>query len=221
MSRVAEYIARVEQAVERATNEHSKLTQYQMDLEGMSSIKNRILLNELVRDNDLYLEIGVYRGSTFISALYENNPKFAVAIDNFSQFESGLSGTNMQLFMKNVIAHLPHLQNKYGLLNADCFRLTTEEKLCIPANVNVYFYDGAHEAIDQKLALTYYYGTLADEFIYIVDDWNYEPARIGTKEALKELGTVVHKEWELFSKFNGDRESWWNGFYVAVCEKAK
>jgi hypothetical protein len=116
---------------------------------------------------------------------------------------------------------LEPLRGRVGFLNADCFNLTSEQKLCVPGNVNVYFYDGGHEAPEQKAALTYYDGTLADEFIFIVDDWNYEPARIGTRQAFEELGTIIHKEWELFSDHNGDTSSWWNGFYLAVCEKRK
>jgi len=222
-SRIEEYIIRVSKAVRLASNEHRdasvKITQKQMDLEGMSSIRNRILLNELIKDNDLYLEIGVWRGSTFIAALYENNPKLAVAIDNFSQFDE--SGENVKVFTNAVYENLPHLLDKAFLINNDCFNLTPEEKAFIPDNINVYFYDGAHEAVDQKAALTYYHDKLANEFIYIVDDWNYEPARIGTRQAFEELGILVHKEWELFTDFNGDRTSWWNGFYLAVCEKAK
>jgi hypothetical protein len=221
MSRIAEYIARVEFGLERAENEHSKLTQAQMDLEGMSSVKNRILLNELVKDNDFYLEIGVYRGSTFVAALYENHPKLAIAIDNFSQFEGGVIGANLSIFYNVVEQHIPHMRGKCGFLNADCFNLNSAEKALLPKDINVYFYDGAHEAIDQKLALTYYNEFLADQFIYIVDDWNYEPARVGTRQGIEELGLTIHKEWEMFTDRNGATESWWNGFYVAVCEKAK
>lgn len=219
MSHIEEYTRRCENAIEKAVLEHTKLTQEQFDIRGMSSTKNRILLNELVKDNDIYLEIGVYQGSTFVAALYQNNPQYVCAIDNFAQFDE--NGVNANRFASVVIKHLQQLKGRIGFINADCFNLNEQEKERVPKNVNVYLYDGAHEAIDQKLALTYYQEFLANEFIFIVDDWNYEPARVGTREAIAELGLTVHKEWELFSKFNGDTESWWNGFYVAVCEKAK
>jgi hypothetical protein len=58
-------------------------------LDGMSSPKVRMLLNNLCdRPNTRYLEIGLWKGSTLVSALY-NNAKhidLAIAIDNFSQF---------------------------------------------------------------------------------------------------------------------------------------
>lgn len=216
VSRVEEYISRVDAAIANAKIESTKLTREQFDMEGMSSRWNRILLNEIIKDNDLYLEVGVWRGSTFIAALYKNNPKYAVAIDNFSQF-----GNFKSEVISSIAKHLPNMAYNSKLIDADCFNLTEEELASIPSNINVYFYDGAHEAEDQKNALTYYVDKLADQFIYIVDDWNYEPARIGTRQGIEELGLTVHKEWILPSAYNGDTSTWWNGFYLAVCEKKK
>ena len=211
------YITRVEKALEAANNNVTKLTDSEFALEGMSSRKIRILMNELVKDGDRYLEIGVYRGSTFVAANYKNKPEYVIAIDNFSQFDP--SGTNFQIF--NKVTTEREIKN-WVLLNADSFNIPPNlEEHIVGKNFNVYFYDGAHEKDDQFRALYYYYLTLADDFIFIVDDWNYEPARVGTRAAIEKLGLTVWKEWELFSKFNGDTESWWNGFYVAVCEKTK
>lgn len=213
---VEEYISRVDAAVESAKIESTKLTKEQFDMEGMSSRRNRILLNEVVKDDDTYLEVGVWRGSTFIAALFRNNPKYAVAIDNFSQF-----GNFKTEVISAISKHLPHMANNSKLIDADCFNLNAEDSASIPSNINVYFYDGAHEADDQCKALTYYIDKLADKFIYIVDDWNYEPARIGTQRGIEELGLTIHREWVLPSAYNGDTSTWWNGIYVAVCEKKK
>ena len=67
--------------------------------------------------------------------------------------------------------------------------------------------------------MTYYKDCLEDIFILIVDDWNDERARVGTRTGFKLNNITVHKQWELFSRVNGDKDTWWNGFYVAVCEK--
>lgn len=37
-----------------------------------------------------YMEIGAWKGSTHISALYKNFPEYTIAIDNFSQYEGTL-----------------------------------------------------------------------------------------------------------------------------------
>ena len=218
MSRVAaSYIKRVEQALEAANTGTTKLTDAEFALEGMSSKRNRILLNELVKSGDKYLEIGVFKGSTFVAALYKNNPAYAVAIDNFSQFDP--QGVNSNTF-KRVTTERGITD--ITLLNADCFNLPENlQEYVLNRKFNVYFYDGGHTEQDQYRALFYYYMTLANEFIFIVDDWNYEPARSGTYKALGDLGIKVHKEWDLRSERNGDVATWWNGIYIAVCEKTQ
>lgn len=210
MKRIEEYINRVEAAIDAALNKRTKLTPSQFNLEGMSGDKNKIFLNELIKSGDRYLEIGVWKGSTFISALYDNNPEYKVAIDNFSQFEG-----EKQKFFSNC---KENNINDYVFINSDCFNLVQDEKRYI-SNMNVYFYDGDHREIDQELALTYYIDHLSDEFIFIVDDWNYGPAQTGTRNGIEKTGIKVHKEWEFHTTTNGDKDGWWNGIYVAVCGK--
>jgi hypothetical protein len=212
---VADYISRVERSIENALQAKTKLTETQLLLEGMSSNKNRIFLNELLSydaSNVNYLEIGTWFGSTLISALYKNEVKSAVAIDNFAQF-----GGNYSKFVTNCLES--GVQN-FKFLNADCFNLSAEDKSAVK-DVNIYFYDGDHTHEDQRKALTYYIDGMKDVFIFIVDDWNHEPAKTGTRQGLIETNLTVHKEWELPANYNGDRENWWNGLYVAVCEKKK
>ena len=212
---INEYISRCEKAIQNANSLTTKLSDVELSIQGMSSTKNRIFLNELLAqdsNNVNYLEIGTWLGSTFISALYNNKLKSAIAIDNFSQFDGTMSG-----FTTNCARSL--LQN-FRFINSDCFGLSAEDKATIK-DVNVYFYDGDHTHEDQRKALTYYIDVLQDVFIFIVDDWNHEPARTGTRTGLSETNLTVHKEWELPANYNGDRENWWNGLYVAVCEKTR
>lgn len=242
-SRIDEYTKRCEAALEAALIEKTKLTQAEFDLVGMSSVKNRILLNELVKKGDRYLEIGVYRGSTFVAALYKNKPAYAVAIDNFSEFTDLVSREHSDEVIKKMASDAlllaaddAKLSNEdmfkkalaernitdYTLLNCNCFNVPpTLEQYLLDKNFNVYLYDGGHSYEDHLQSLTYYYNTLDKEFILIVDDWNWEPARRGTFDAMANLGIKIHRDFALTTDRNGDLSSWWNGFYVAVCEKTK
>ena len=231
---VKSYISRVEYAINQANNNSTKLEQAQLDIVGMSSSKIRIFLNEIVDDiNTRYLEIGVWMGSTFVSALYKNKPQFALAIDNFSQFGTDVHGTYdiKNIFETNMKSNDI---NNYTMYNSDCFNLPDHQFLALhdelrfmkKANVssglfNVYLYDGGHTEKDHVYALTHYYFFLDDVFIFIVDDWNSDDVKKGTRRAIDLTGVKVHKEWELPANYNGDRELWWNGYYVAVCEKVK
>ena len=62
----------------------SKLSADILSMEGMSGTKTRHLYNNICSLSGAnYLEIGVFRGSTFCSAIYGNNIK-ATGIDNWS-----------------------------------------------------------------------------------------------------------------------------------------
>lgn len=245
MDKVIEYISRVENAIQSAETNTTKLTDTQFCIGGMSSRKVRIFLNEMIKPDTNYLEIGVWCGSTFISALYGNQYKSAIAIDDFSEFtdefylreckngddiqklaemsvieETVASGNN--LFLKNC--NKSNIDN-FKLIESDCFNLTDSDLESIK-EVDVYLYDGGHSEDEQRKALTYYIDKLSDVFILIVDDWNFPEAKSGTRLGIQETNIKIHKEWELYANGiaysgGGDLENWWNGYYVAVCEKQK
>lgn len=205
---IEDYINRVDAAIAKAMNNESKLEERHFALNGMSVRENRILLNELVKSGDKYLEIGVHRGSTFVSAMFNNDAK-AVAIDNFSQF-----GQVKEEFLLNC--SLSGLNEKMTFVEADCFNLSDEQKELV-RGTNVYFYDGDHRHEDQEMALTYYLDYLADPFIFIVDDWNHQPAVSGTESGIRLTNLKVHKEWVLNQANTG--KGWHNALYVAVLSR--
>lgn len=211
---INEYIERVEKAIRKSTidslDDPTKLTNEIYQLPGMSSREGRFLLNEIVKEGDKYLEIGVHKGSTFVSAMYKNNA-FGVAIDNFSQF--GTLEENKKWFDQ---ACNDHQITNFKFINSDCFNLLEDQKELV-RGTNVYFYDGDHRHEDQENALTYYFDYLSDAFIFIVDDWNHGPAQEGTRSGLEKTRAVVHKEWILNG--NTTKKGWHNGLYVAVLSK--
>ncbi len=78
----------IDAALELSDNEHSKLSERERELFGLSSSRVRALLNNLCTKQDInYLEIGVYRGATLLSALYGNPSVKAVGIDHFKYDE--------------------------------------------------------------------------------------------------------------------------------------
>lgn len=206
---INEYIERVESAIEKAKlDSGTKLSEEIFKLPGMSTRENRILLNELVKSGDRYLEIGVHKGSTFVSAMYQNDA-YGIAIDNFSQF----GGQEIKIVFDQ---HCTDHNIQCSFINHDCFNLNDEHKNLL-SNINVYFYDGDHRHEDQEKALTYYFDFLTNPFIFIVDDWNHKPAVDGTRSGIEKTGAIVHKEWILDG--NTTKKSWHNGLYVAVLGK--
>ena len=218
--KVISYIAAVQFSIDCALNKQTKLPAQVLALDGMSTDKVRIFLNTIVQTiNAKYFEVGVWKGSTFVSAMYDNSPEYAVCLDNFSQFTPGNPGYDNSYGdpKAEFFNNLKMIKSPFEFCNSDAF---SYDKSNFKKKFNVYFYDGKHDHEDQKLALSYYLDTLEDDFIFICDDWNFAQVKTGTREGYAQTGIRVHKEWELPANFNGDKENWWNGFYVAVCSKS-
>jgi hypothetical protein len=212
-ARVSSLVRHVKKSIKKAEKQQSGLTPEVLALNGMSSPKVRHLLNNLCTyPHTRYLEIGVWKGSTWISALYNNKSTVedAVAIDNWSKFQGP-----KEEFARNCAKFLP--KNVYRFYSEDSFKLNLVKSFSLP--INIYFYDGDHSALSQERALTYYNSVLDDVFVVLVDDWNRVEVKQGTFAALKKLGHEVIFQRELPAFREGDSDNWWNGIYIAVIRK--
>ena len=235
---MSDTVAFVEECLKKAKSGTSKINQEILGLDGMSDPPIRHLLNNLCeRPDTRYLEIGIWKGSVSISALYKNSStvKSVALIDNYSiNYEDTIAAKNT--LISNIDKYLvkesgykefsyadARLENisDFGFYNIDSFCLEAKfltsgskipaTKTCTPfAKRNIYVYDGRHTEEGQFRALTFYDHALEDEFIYIVDDWNLQTAKDGTRQAFATLNYNVKKEWEL---------PFYNGYYVGVIEK--
>lgn len=212
--REKELIQHVQQSIVMAENCTSKISTGVLNVQGMSSPKVRHFLNNLCSmSNTHYLEVGSWLGSTWISALYENQNYLssATAIDNWSE-EFGSSHEkfkqNCDDFLKNV---------SYRMISKDCF--TIDLKI-FSQPINIYFYDGNHSFDSQESAFTYFDPILDDLFIAVVDDWNWSSVVEGTYSAFNKLNYEILYETALPATVNGDTQNWWNGLYVAVIRKS-
>ena len=216
--READLIAFVQEAIDRATRHQSKLSEEVLRLPGMSAPKNRHLLNNLCSLPDtVYLEIGTWKGSTLLSALFGNRTtvRRAYAVENWAEF-----GGPREEFDKNVRTILDDTSH-LAILQQDCFSVNPR---AITEKVTVYFYDGDHSSESHYEAFAHYRDVFDSPLVCLVDDWNWSRVREGTAAALEDLGFAVLHAWELPARGNGDTDLWWNGLYVAVLrpwERAK
>lgn len=199
---------KISEIVDYANSDETKLNEYALSLSGMSSRKVRNLLNKVVSyPNCKYLEIGVWHGSTLYSALYQNSPQYAVAIDNFSEFQG-----QKQIFMNNI----SNIGVGFDFFDHNCFTL---DKSVFKHKFNTYFYDGGHSKLDHEMAISYYYECLDDQFIYICDDYNWDRVKVGTEQGLQKCNLKILEEKTLLTDYNGDTTSWWNGIWIALLQK--
>lgn len=201
----------------QAAQEVGKLSPYVLDIEGMSGRKFRYFLNNLLGtiSNPRYLEVGSWAGSTFCSAIYGNTLR-ATAIDNWSQF-----GGPVNHFFVNV-GHCCSADTRVSVLFED-FRNVDFGAI---GKFNVYLFDGPHAYQDQYDGVVMAWDALADEFVLMVDDWNWEDVRRGTFDAIRDLGLELEFKIEVRTtqdnshpKLSGKASDWHNGYFIAVVRK--
>lgn len=209
-------IEHTKQSIEKAFNNISKLSSDILTIEGMSGDKTRHLYNNICDlSGSTYVEVGTWKGSSFISAMYKNENTYGISIDNWSEF----GGPKADL-IHNVNKYL--VNNNVKLLDKDCWLINETD---INKSIDIYMYDGAHTYEDQKKAITYYHKFFSKHVIIMVDDWacDWVHVKKGTLDGISEMNLKVHYSHEiglvntLGHHTGGD--TFWNGCGVFVCER--
>jgi hypothetical protein len=209
------YKTLIDVAFENANQNISKITPDIINMDGMTGKNTRHFYNNLLNSEDArYLEIGTWKGSSVCSAMCGNKAT-VVCIDNWSEF-GGPKGEFLENFEKFKG------DNTASFIEKDCFQVDVST---LP-KFNIYMYDGNHFSDSHYKSLMHYYGCMDDVFIFIVDDWNWQFVREGTRDAIKKLNLKVLYEKEV--RLTSDNSTtpqpllgntWWNGIYVAVLQK--
>ena len=193
---------------------------------GFSGSKFRKLMNNLGNFSEKinYLEVGVLRGSTFVSTLWGNfeTVNKAYAIDNWT-WPPDMPENELE-FKYNCNQWLPDYiksGNKLQIIKEDCFSVDLST---IKEKINLYFYDAGHTREDQKNAFIYFDSVLDDTFITLIDDWESKKVREGTLEAFDELGYDILASWQIFPPLRDNwtehpSADWWHGMIMCVVQK--
>lgn len=181
-----------------------------LSMSGMSGRKYRRLINRLISLSRAprYLEIGSWAGSTACSALYGNRVE-VTCIDNWSEF-----GGPKDVFLSNIrAASNPGVA--FSFIESD-YRKVDFGKL---GPFDVYLFDGPHSLQDQYDGVRLAQPALADTFVMIVDDWNWEQVRSGTFAAIADEKLRLHLSVEIRTARDNSPD-WHNGYFICVCSKA-
>ena len=208
-------IEAIKSSLDDALQSKGKLPPDVLDIRGMSGKKYRIFINNLVERTAeaRYLEIGSYVGSTLCAAIHGNSVR-SLAIDNWSR--GGKRG-----FFSNLSKNCSN-KTRVSVLAED-FRSVDYGAI---GRFNIYMFDGPHEYQDQFDALSYPLMCLDEQFVYIVDDWNWERVRNGTFAAIRSLNLTVLFQVEIrttldntHTKLSGKWSDWHNGYLIAVLQR--
>lgn len=205
----SQLIAHVQQSIGAANQLQSKLTAQILEIEGLTSVKMRHLMNNLGAMPGLdYFHAGVENGALFIATAYENRLNSIMGVDQWSLV---LETARQLAVIERCELFLPGQQCK--VFEVNCFQMGPKY---FKEPINLYFYDGEHDEESQVKALTQFRDYLADTCILLVDDFNWDSVAKGTLRGLREGRYRVL--YQATFKDPG-REQWWNGLYVAVIEK--
>lgn len=203
-------------AIENADELKSELPLEQFSVPALTSLRIRHMLNSIGKLGTKYLEVGVHKGGTFTASVAGNdNLKEIVAVDSFESDAHNEDKARPQF--ENWASKFVPSQSSFKLIVSDSFQVDLNE---VPKGIDVYLYDGDHSEEYQRKALTYYKDNLADEFIFLCDDFDWSEVQQGTRKGIEDAGYIIIFEQYMKSKGSHDNDSWWNGFYVALLRKS-
>lgn len=195
-----------------------KLSDDAFAVPGFSGRKFRLFMNNLIArlEDPRYLEIGVYLGASFCSAM-DGNKLRIVGIDNWSEF-----GGKKDVFDANL-AKFVTSDTDVTIMEGN-FRHAEFSRM---EKFNVMFYDGSHAEKDQYDGVFLPSAAMEDNFILIVDDWNWAHVKKGTFDALNDLLLDVVYSVEVRTSFageglpviHGQHSEWHNGMIAAVISR--
>jgi predicted O-methyltransferase YrrM len=172
--------------------------------QGMATANKLALLNAAagaLDDDERYVEVGTYRGTSVIGAALGHPSKRFVAVDNFSEFGGPIEACRQNLARFTT--------GNVELINDDAWTVLATPRL---ANIGVFFYDGRHTFGDQWRAFEAVEPHLAPRALVIVDDTHHRQVAAACR-----LYTSNDARYELLveydSPYNGEPR-WWNGVQV-------
>ena len=197
------------------------------NVEGLTSPRVRHFLNNLCsQEGAVYLEVGVFAGSTFCAAVQNNDMVAAYANDNWSQpnlqparedINLTVENVTVDTFVKNLQENITTetLDFDIQVLNGDSSKLGKKD---FPHDVNVIFYDGDNSEQKMREFFLNMIDFTENVFTLVVDDANIEENVAITKRFIDAMGLKILYERELLNDPE-DIDMWWNGLYVVVLSK--
>jgi protein O-GlcNAc transferase len=170
---------------------------------GMATENKLRLLNCAVASleaNEVYVEIGCYKGATLVGAATGNPDARIFACDNFSQFDGAADALR-----RTLDAHAPGQVRFFDMEFRDFLRAAP----WAPARIGAYFYDGGHSFADQYDGLALAVPHLADRALAIIDDTNKRAARAANHLVAHSLQSF-YMILDLRTPSN-HHPTWWNG----------
>jgi len=207
-------IEQIQNAISEANLFRSKLSPEALQVPGFTSLKIRHLMNNLGAISSNYLDCGSHKGGTYCSTVFNNtNLQNAICIDDFREF----NGDSPMIELLSNAGKFKPESVKMKLIQKDVWAVTEKD---LPAGIDLYLYDSDHSLESQYKSVSYFLKSMADEFIFVVDDYSVWPqVKEGTEKGLKDSGLEILFQQELYNGIPGDNWGFHQGLFVALLRK--
>lgn len=188
-----------------------------IDVPGLTSTRVQSFLNALGKKVDNYLEVGSYIGATACAILKDNKIN-AHFVDNWKEDiatatkDIEMPSNSKQVFIDNIGKYSKG--NNITIHHSDMFKVD-KNKI---RNIDLFFYDGPHDAMSVESAVNYYAECFNDTAILIFDDANWDSVVKGAQDGVVNNGFNVLYSKALMNDVESERD-WWNGIYIIIITK--
>lgn len=176
----------------------------------MSTLAVAAALHKMVADmppDQCFVNVGVWHGYSFLSAILGNPDRSCVGVDNFSQF----GGPKTEFMARFERWRSPHDRHQFFEMDyRDYFAQVHSQPL------GVYLYDGEHSYHNQLQGLRVAEPFFAPGCIVVVDDTNWDEPRQASLDFVEESARSYELIFDARTAAN-HHPTWWNGLMVWRC----
>lgn len=221
----------IEACLELSDVERSKITEKERRLYGLSSTRLRCLINNLcAMPGTNYLELGVYKGATLLSAAVNNPKTKVVGIEDYSydEREPKKQAAEGEIW-ENVKSHLHDNINRYKDPNSgvdvnNIHLLEKSYKDVVWADLpkfNVCFFDinpiveDTYETLTTKV-----FDALADEAVVVISNYSNEKHAKAINEQLTKVKNIaITSKHHRISGGLSDARGYYSGVLILTIKK--
>jgi Methyltransferase domain len=190
----------------------------EINIPGLTSTRVQSFINKIAKHSKKYLEIGSYQGATAAAALSGNSIE-AYLIDNWKVAPQSVrpdwdtpKTNTVEEFKNNIKPYIGN--NRVYISNSDMFKVD----LSNIDNVDLFFYDGPHDAKSTYDAVRYYSRVFAENAVMIFDDANWTEVVQSAYKGIVDSGLKILYSKKVLNALESEKD-WWNGLYILVVER--
>ena len=194
-------VAMVAQELVNSVNEPVEI-----DIPGLTSTRVQSFINKIAKHSKKYLEVGSYQGATAAAALSGNSIE-AYLIDNWKVAPQSVrpdwdtpKTNTVEEFKNNIKPYIGN--NKVYISNSDMFKVD----LSNIDNVDLFFYDGPHDAKSTYDAVRYYSKVFAENAVVIFDDANWTEVVQSAYKGIVDSGLKILYSKKVLNALESDKD---------------